>query len=113
MRNRTVSKKQNLFAASRFVLPEHRELYLQIQEEQRRYVPPELDEQQQAEISEQLWTAYQEREQLRLTYYDGTFARERRGIILHVDQGTRRLKLQTDEETIWIRFSAVLGARVE
>lgn len=113
MRNRTVSKKENLFAASRFVLPEHRERYLQLKQEQHRYVPPEWDEEQRAEMSEQLWIAYQEHQQLRLAYYDGTIARERRGMIIHVDQGAHRIKLQTDEQTLWIRFSAILGVHVE
>lgn len=113
MRNRTTSKKQNLFAASRFVLPEHRELYLQIKDEQLRFVPPELDDEERAQISEQLWSAYQKHRPLLLTYYDGIVARERRGMISHVDQGAHRLKLQTDEGAQWIRFSAVLGVHLE
>jgi hypothetical protein len=112
MRNKTVSKKQNLFAASRFVLPEHRELYLRLKEEQLRYVPPDLDEERRAELSEQLWNAFQERREAVLTYYDGDAARKRSGVIAHVDQAAGRIKLKTEGETLWIAFSAVLDVQL-
>ncbi|NGQ93836.1 YolD-like family protein [Brevibacillus sp. SYP-B805] len=111
MRNRSVSKKENLFAASRFVLPEHRELYLRLKEEQRRYVPPVLDEEQRAELSERLWRALQEKREAILTYYDGVAARRQKGLILHVDQAARRFKLKTESDTLWIAFAAVLDVQ--
>ncbi|GAA4716139.1 YolD-like family protein [Brevibacillus fulvus] len=113
MNHKPTSKKENLFAASRFVLPEHRELYLRIKEEEARYRPPDLDEEQQAELSEQVTAAFQQQVRVRLTYYDGRTARQCRGHVVHLDQAARRIKLRSDEQVIWIPFVAVLELRFE
>jgi hypothetical protein len=112
MREKTVSKKENLFAASRFVLPEHRELYIRMKAEQARYIPPELDEEQRAELSERIWAAFQEKRSVDLTYYDGKLPRRQSGQVIHIDQANRRMKLQITGGTIWIRFADLLDAQL-
>lgn len=112
MREKTVSKKENLFVASRFVLPEHRELYLRIKEEEARYAPPELDEEQRAELSERIWSAFQQKKGVSLSYYDGRMARRCAARILHVDQAEGRLKLGMGEQTVWIAFAQLLDVQV-
>jgi hypothetical protein len=112
MREKTVSKKENLFAASRFVLPEHRDMYVRIKAEERRYVPPQLDEEQQAELSEEIWRAVRTGYGVYLTYYDGEAARQRFGHVAHVDPASGRLKLKTAEETLWIPFARLLQVRL-
>jgi hypothetical protein len=112
MREKTVSKKENLFAASRFVLPEHREMYVRIKAEERRYVPPQLDEEQQAELSEEIWRAVQTGCGVYVTYCDGEAPRQRFGHIAHIDPGSGRLKLKTAEETLWIPFARLLQVRL-
>lgn len=110
MRDKTVSKKANLFAASRFVLPEHRELYKQIQEEQKRYVPPVLDEEERAELSGRIWEAYQQKQQIAITYFAPGIG-ERRGVgcITHIDQAQGSLKLAGAGGIVRIAFEVVLG----
>ncbi len=108
MKEKTVSKKENLFVSSRFVLPEHREMYLRIKAEERRYVPPELDQEQQAELSEELWRAFQSGDTVAVTYYDGQGPRQCVGCVIHVDQAIRRIKLRTGEEAVWIPFDRML-----
>lgn len=104
------SKKDNLFVSSRFVLPEHRELYARIKEQERRYVPPELDSDQLAELSEQVWQAFQTGTALTLTYYDGTQPSRLSGYVVHIDQVQQRIKLRTDTGMHWLSFSALLKA---
>ncbi len=108
MRRPSVSKKENLFAASRFVLPEHRELYLRMKAEEARYVPPALDEEQRAELSLRVWQAFGERRPIHLVYYDGTAPQRIAGLPVHLDQAQRRVKLRTDEGTKWIRLADLL-----
>ncbi len=110
-RDDTISKKENLFAASRFVLPEHRELYLQLKEEQIRYIPPALDEQEKAELSQRIWEAYQAKKAMRLVYYDGREAQELQGLITHIDQAARRVKIGTMQGARWVSFDALLEAK--
>ncbi|MGO0061919.1 YolD-like family protein [Brevibacillus fluminis] len=109
MREKTISKKANLFAASRFVLPEHRELYRQIQEEQRRYVPPALDDEERAELSERIWAAYQRKQPIRITHVEsGVGERHDDGCVAHIDPTARILKLSGAGGSIRISFDAVL-----
>jgi hypothetical protein len=112
MREKSVSKKENLFVASRFVLPEHREMYLRIKAEERRYVPPELDEEQQAALSEELWRAVQSGSGVTVTYYDGQSPRRIGGHVIHVDQAARRIKLKDGEKSVWISFDCLLHVQM-
>ncbi|WP_245552901.1 YolD-like family protein [Brevibacillus massiliensis] len=81
MRDKPTSKKENLFAASRFVLPEHRELYLRIKAEEARYIPPTLDDEQRAELSEQVWQAFRDKCSVTVTFFDGRMMQRHAGII--------------------------------
>jgi hypothetical protein len=110
VRNKTTSKKENLFAASRFVLPEHREMYLRIKEEEARFVPPEPDDEQRAEWSGRIWQAYCDKRLIRIEWYDGRQVRRATGIIRHVDMADRRIKLETAEGTRRLSFEQVLQA---
>ncbi|WP_343071531.1 YolD-like family protein [Brevibacillus choshinensis] len=53
---RMASKVENVFAASRFVLPEQRELYLQIKEDEKYVERPSIDED---EFSEMCFRIYE------------------------------------------------------
>jgi|GEM_PF-494155 len=112
MKERTVSKKENLFVASRFVLPEHREMYLRIKEEERRYVPPQLDAEQQAALSEELWRAVQTGNGVAITYFDGQHPRRLNGRVIHVDPVARRIKVQDGEKPVWISFDRLLQVQM-
>ncbi|REK62985.1 MAG: YolD-like family protein [Brevibacillus sp.] len=112
MKEKRVSKKDNLFAASRFVLPEHREMYLRIKAEERRYIPPELDEEQLAAVSEQIWKAFQTGDVVSLSYYDGEAAHRLSGRVVHIDPASRQLKLKSGEKTLRIPFARLLDAEL-
>ncbi len=112
MREKTVSKKENLFAASRFVLPEHREMYLRIKAEQARWQPRRLDEEQQALVSEQLWLAFQQQAAVTLTYTGEDCEERRFGCIAHIDQPGQRIKLAGENGNTWIPFRAILDVTV-
>lgn len=112
MRDKTVSKKENLFMASRFVLPEHRELYVRMKAEKIRYIPPELDEEQQAEVSEIIWRAFHMGDSVAVSYYDGRTEQRRIGRVAHVDSADRRIKLNGASEIIWIPFAQMLRAQL-
>jgi len=104
------SKKNDLFGSSRFVLPEHRALYMRIKEQERRYVPPELDNDQLAELSEQVWQAFQSQSTLLLTYYDGKEPSRLSGHVMHIDQAQQRIKLRTESGVRWLSFASLLQA---
>lgn len=104
------SKKNDLFGSSRFVLPEHRELYMRIKEQESRYVPPELDSEQLAELSEQIWQAYQSGGTLTLSYYDGKEPSRLSGHVMHIDQAQQRIKLRTGSGMHWLSFASLLQA---
>ncbi|MEJ8544443.1 YolD-like family protein [Brevibacillus borstelensis] len=113
MREKRVSKRDNLFVASRFVLPEHREMYIRIKAEELRYVPPELDEEKMAEMSGRVWEALQTGRSAMLTYFDGKRPCRLTGRVAHVDQAVKKIKLHTAEKTVWIPFSSLLAVELE
>ncbi|KZE47303.1 hypothetical protein AV540_19570 [Brevibacillus parabrevis] len=108
MREKRVSKKENVFVASRFVLPEHRDMYLRAKEEERRYVPPELDQEQLGAMSELIWQGFQANNLLKLTYFDGREPRHLSAHVVHIDQAARRLKLKTGDGFHWLSFACLL-----
>ncbi|MGN7469910.1 YolD-like family protein [Brevibacillus sp. SAFN-007a] len=112
MREKRVSKKENVFVSSRFVLPEHREMYVRMKEEERRYVPPELDQDQLGALSELVWQAFQTRRVLTLTYYDGQSPRRLSAQVVHIDRAARRLKLRAGSEVHWLSFACLLHAEL-
>ncbi|RNB54645.1 YolD-like family protein [Brevibacillus gelatini] len=112
MRETRVSKKENLFATSRFVLPEHREMYVRMKEKENRYVPPELDQEQLGALSELVWQAFQTKSVLTLTYYDGQAPRRLSAQVVHIDQAARRLKLRAGSEMHWLSFACLLHAEL-
>ncbi|WP_139489767.1 YolD-like family protein [Brevibacillus dissolubilis] len=108
MHPKSTSKKDNLFAASRFVLPEHREMYLRVKEAQTRYVPPELDADELAELSGRIWQASQEKAEIKITYYDGLGEKQVKGHVAHTDPVTHRVKIRTAEGVEWVPYAHLL-----
>ncbi|MGG1661545.1 YolD-like family protein [Brevibacillus sp. NRS-1366] len=107
------SKKNDIFGSMRFLLPEHREMYLRIKEEERRHVPPELDQEQLGAISELVWQAFQTGSSLTLTYYDGQQPRRMSAHVVHIDQAAQRIKLRAGSETRWVPFARLLYVELE
>ncbi|WP_232696963.1 YolD-like family protein [Brevibacillus daliensis] len=112
-RNKTTSKKENLFAASRFVLPEHREVYLRMKEAQTRYLPPALDEEERAQISEIMYQGFIEKKPVLIRYYDRDGEHDLKGKPVHFDPVSQRFKLQVAEGNTWLDCTVLLRAELQ
>jgi hypothetical protein len=112
---KSVSKKDNLFAASRFVLPEHRELYLQLKEDEKLVPQPILEEDELSEIQYRIEDSRQYDFALTVRWWqpvkgDLGRIREMRGWVKSVDTTFKRLKLVNDENCEWIDMTKITAA---
>ncbi|WP_411502960.1 YolD-like family protein [Brevibacillus centrosporus] len=110
------SKVENVFAASRWVLPEQRELYLQIKEDEK-LVPMPVIEQDELEAFQYLIRdSAREDYAITLTWWQsvkgdlGTTS-NMWGIVKWLDQNGRRLKLVNDEESHWISLDKITAVK--
>ncbi|MGD8190130.1 YolD-like family protein [Brevibacillus ginsengisoli] len=110
------SKKDNLFTASRFVLPEHREAILQLQEDQKLVVQPILDEQEMESIHFQVMDSARHDYAVTITWW--RHVKEQRGmtcsfegVVKWIDSQARRIKLENDGEIEWIPIDHITGVR--
>lgn len=109
MGDKRISKKENLFAASRFVLPEHRELYLEMKREQERYLPPALDEEQRARISQFLWQAWQTEASVTIHYFADGERHSLCGWVRAYDPIGQRVKIAAPQGTKWLTATSILA----
>lgn len=110
---KSVSKKANLFAASRFVLPEHREMYLEMQREQALVPPPIVAEDERERFDHTLSAALQRGEPVTVRYWvplrrELGEIRTVSGWVKRVDAANRRIKLGGDEEASWIAVNRIV-----
>ncbi|XOS92601.1 YolD-like family protein [Brevibacillus laterosporus] len=113
MKNKPVSKKENLFASSRFILPEHRDLYLRMKAEQERYCPPDLDEEERATISAILFQGLQQKRLLTLRYYDDKENNVLSGMLCMLILCHNDLSYRHRTGCLWISYQTILAAEVE
>jgi hypothetical protein len=110
------SKIENVFASSRFVLPEHRELYLQLKEDDKLVPQPVLEQDE--------WESFHYlirdsgREDYAITIFWWKPVKEELGticsmcgVVKHLDSNTRRMKLVNDQETVWIDVDKIVDVR--
>ncbi|WP_342405637.1 YolD-like family protein [Brevibacillus sp. FSL K6-2834] len=107
------SKIDNMFAASRFVLPEQRELYLQHREEQKLEKMPVLEEDELASFQYLIRDSAREDYAITITWWqpvkeDLGKTYSMWGVIKWMDQNSRRVKLVNDEESRWIQMDAII-----
>ncbi|MGO0062619.1 YolD-like family protein [Brevibacillus fluminis] len=107
-------KIQNLFGASRFVLPEQREAYLQMREEEKLIPMPTLECDELASIDYLIRDSAREDYAVTITWWipqksglgsTGSVW----GVIKWIDQNTRRLKLVNDEDVQWIEIGRIIN----
>ncbi|MGG4447655.1 YolD-like family protein [Brevibacillus porteri] len=107
MREKRVSKKENVFVASRFVLPEHREMYLQVKEDDKLVTMPIVEQDELESFNYLLRDAGREDYGVTITWWHhkknnlGTVCKMF-GKVEWIDMNTRRVKLLTDEDVQWI-----------
>jgi len=87
-----------IYEGSRIILPEHREAYTALLEEQKRRGKPDLDEQAQLEIEWALVELYNRRRTVELVVFS-PFEDERiKGIVVYINLGTKEIEMLTDGE---------------
>ncbi|MGG1662860.1 YolD-like family protein [Brevibacillus sp. NRS-1366] len=106
------SKVENVFAASRWVLSEQRELYLQMKEDEKLVRMPELEQDELESFHYQLRDAGRENYAVTITWWKhkkdslGTTC-VMWGKVEWIDMNTRRVKLLTDEDVQWIPMDTI------
>ncbi|EJW14693.1 YolD-like family protein [Paenibacillus alvei] len=100
-----------IFEGSRFILPEHREAYLEQQHERARRQRPMIDEQEWEQIGTRLQQAMQDRETVTLEMYDPFEVCQLTGEVIDIDILNRRVRLLLDGEKQWVKIEDILEVR--
>ncbi|TQK73509.1 YolD-like protein [Brevibacillus sp. AG162] len=109
-------KIENLFGPSRFVLPEQRELYLQMKEDDKLVPMPILGQDELESFHYQFRNAGRENYAVANTWWKhkensiGTTCRMWRKVEW-VDTNSRKVKLLTDEDVQWIPMDTISDVR--
>ncbi len=109
-------KIDNLFGSSRFVLPEQRELYLSMKEDDKLVPMPILEQDELESFHYQLRDAGRENYAVAITWWKrekngfGTTCRMW-GKVEWVDTNSRKVKLLTDEDVQWIPMDTIIDVR--
>jgi hypothetical protein len=109
-------KIENLFGSSRFVLPEHRELYLQLKEDDTLVPQPRLEQDELESFDYLIRDSAREDYAVTVTWWIpmkgnlGSFC-NMWGIVKWIDQHGRRIKLVNDEESQWIEMAKITNVR--
>ncbi|WP_411503500.1 YolD-like family protein [Brevibacillus centrosporus] len=109
-------KIDNMFAASRFVLPEQRELYLQLKEDEKLISMPTIEQDEFESFHYILQDAQQGNYAVTLTWWRhkknnlGTTCMMW-GKVEWIELNTRRVKLLTDEDVQWIPMDSIIDVK--
>lgn len=106
------SKIANIFAASRFVLPEQRELYLQIKEDEKLIQQPVLEQDEMESMHYLIRDSAREDYAITVTWWQSVKGELGKtcsmwGTVKWIDQNGRRIKLVNDEEWQWISLEKI------
>lgn len=110
------SKIANVFAASRWVLPEQRELYLQTKEDEKLVSMPTIEQDELESFHYMIRDSAREDYAVTVTWCQpvkgdiGTFC-SMWGAVKWIDQQRRRIKLVNDEESQWISMDKIISVR--
>ncbi|MED4749973.1 YolD-like family protein [Brevibacillus choshinensis] len=106
------SKVENMFAASRFVLPEQREMYLQIKEDEKLIRQPVLEQDELESMQFLIRDSAREDYAITVTWWQPVKGELGKtcsmwGTVKWIDQNGRRIKLVNDEEIKWISLDRI------
>jgi YolD-like protein len=110
------SKIDNLFSSSRFVLPEHRELYLQLKEDEKLIPMPVLGQDELESFHYMIRDSAKEDYAVTVTWWNpvkeglGT-TYSMWGIVKWIDRNACRIKLVNDQETAWVDIDKIVNVR--
>lgn len=110
------SKVDNIFAASRWVLPEQRASYLQLKEDQKLILQPVLEQDELESFQYLIRDSAREDYAVTITWWQpakGDLGNTCSlwGVVKWIDQQGRRIKLVNDEEVQWIRMDSITNVR--
>lgn len=110
------SKIENMWAASRFVLPEQRELYLQHREDAKLVKMPVLEQDELESFHYIIRDSAREDYAVTITWWKPTKGElgttcSMWGVVKWVDQNARRVKLVNDKESQWIHMDQIVDIR--
>ncbi|EJW14660.1 YolD-like family protein [Paenibacillus alvei] len=100
-----------IWEGSRFILPEHREMWLSSQYESTRRQRPTLDEQEWEQIGDRLQQAMRDRETITLQMYDPFEQCQLTAQVIDIDPQGRRVKLLLDGEKQWVSIDDILNVQ--
>lgn len=108
------SKIENMWAASRFVLPEQRELYLQHREDAKLVKMPVLEQDELESFHYIIRDSAREDYAVTITWWQPVKGELGKtcsmwGVVKWIDQNTRRVKLVNDEESQWIHMDSIIN----
>jgi len=111
-----MGKIDNLFAASRFVLPEQREAYLEHREDEKLIPQPTLEEDELQEIAFQIQDSIQFDAAVAVSWWKATKGKmgtteSAWGWVKKIDVANRQLKLVNDEDFWWIPLDKITSVK--
>lgn len=95
-----------LWESSRMILPEHKEAYLQFNQELKRKERQELDEQERERISTAIQGSLRHRKSVTLRLFDPLEDLQVIGVVERIDSHLMRLKVDGE----WFRIEDITGA---
>ncbi|MGG3884374.1 YolD-like family protein [Brevibacillus panacihumi] len=106
------SKVENIFGASRWVLPEQRALYLQMREDEKLILQPMLEQDELESFHYLIWDSAREDYSVTITWWQpikGELGKTCSlwGVVKWIDPHARRIKLVNDEESQWISLDKI------
>ena len=111
-----MGKIDNLFEASRFILPEHKEGYLEWRRRENLIPQPIIEEDEYTEMCFQIQDSIQFDTAVTIHWWSAT--RVKMGVIESawgwidkIDTHSQQLKLKNDEEYWWIQLSKIISVR--
>lgn len=109
-------KIDNLFGSSRFVLPEQREMYLQVKQDEKLVSMPILEQDELESFQYIIRDAAREDYAVTVSWWKqvkgnlGTTC-TMWGVVKWIDRHGRRIKLVTDEDSQWIEMGNITDVR--
>ncbi|TCP66438.1 YolD-like family protein [Baia soyae] len=105
-------KGNGLFESSRMMLPEHKEAYHTHQRNLQRRSRPQRDDQEMERIDILISESMQCKHEVTLVLFTEFDLLERTGVIVNVDQQSRKIKLDQGQDVEWIYVEDVMDVWV-
>lgn len=103
-----------LYVGSRFILPQHREAYIQMNEQKQLRTKPVLDEQELQLIQQGIAGAFHSKMTVQITVFNPSEDKQLQGTISAINLAAGQFKIVTGEDSWeWISFNQILRVSKE